>query len=127
MSNRTVKELFDLSGRVALVTGASGHLGHEMATALAEAGADVVVASRSLERAQESAQSLPTTGRNRHCAVELDHLESDSIAAGFASAVEAAGKIDILVNNGHQATTKTWHDASAEEFNAQLANATGYF
>lgn len=54
-------------------------------------------------------------------------MESTSITAGFAAALKATGKIDILVNNGHQATTKTWHDVSSEEFTEQLANATGYF
>jgi NAD(P)-dependent dehydrogenase (short-subunit alcohol dehydrogenase family) len=127
MSKRTVTELFDLSERVALVTGATGHLGFEMATGLAEAGAAVVLASRSLERANELVRRLPTARNAQHAAVELDHMDSNSITAGFAAAVKAAGKIDILVNNGHQATTKTWHDVSAEEFTEQLANATGYF
>jgi gluconate 5-dehydrogenase len=54
-------------------------------------------------------------------------MDNESIATGFAAAVRSAGKIDILVNNGHQATIKTWHDVSAEEFTEQLANATGYF
>ncbi len=54
-------------------------------------------------------------------------MDSASITAGLAAAVETAGKIDILVNNGHQATKKTWHDVSADEFTEQLANATGYF
>jgi gluconate 5-dehydrogenase len=127
MTQRTVRELFDLSGRVALVTGATGHLGRELATGLAEAGANVVVASRRLDRGEEVSRSLPTVDDSQHFAVELDHLDRDSIAAGFDAATDAAGKIDILVNNGHQATTKTWHDVTAEEFNRQLANATGYF
>lgn len=127
MSKRTVTELFDLSGRVALVTGATGHLGFEIATGLAEAGATVVAASRSLDRAQEVSRKLPALKGIRHAAVELDHLKSNSVTTGFASAVNTAGKIDILVNNGHQATTKTWHDVTSEEFTTQLANATGYF
>lgn len=127
MSGKTVRELFDLSGQVALITGASGHLGNAVATGLAEAGASVVAASRSLERAQDVARTLPTLGDAKHVAVQLDHLDSASVTAGFSDAVQAAGKIDILVNNGHNATTKTWHDISDDEFNAQLANATGYF
>src|SRR3954451_19076385 len=127
MSKRTVTELFDLSGRVALVTGATGHLGFEMATGLAEAGAAIVVASRSLGRANELLLRLPGVRDAEHSAIELDHMDGASITAGFGAAVKAAGKIDILVNNGHQATTKTWHDVSAEEFTQQLANATGYF
>jgi NAD(P)-dependent dehydrogenase (short-subunit alcohol dehydrogenase family) len=126
MSNRTVRELFDLSGRIALVTGATGHLGREMAVGLAEAGAQVVVTSRSLERAEDVVRNLPCTAVC-HFAVQLDHLNGDSIAAGFATAVEKAGTVDILVNNAHEATTQTWHDVTSEEFTAQLANATGYF
>jgi NAD(P)-dependent dehydrogenase (short-subunit alcohol dehydrogenase family) len=127
MRKRTVTELFDLSGRVALVTGATGHLGFEMATGLAEAGAAVVVASRSLERAQKIVRSLPAAPDAQHAAIELDHMDSTSITTGFIAATKAVGKIDILVNNGHQATTKTWQDVSSEEFTEQLANATGYF
>jgi NAD(P)-dependent dehydrogenase (short-subunit alcohol dehydrogenase family) len=127
MSQKTVPELFDLTGKVALVTGASGHLGRELAIGLAEAGASVVAASRSAERSEEVARALPVVRNAKHAAVALDHLDSASIASGFADAVNRAGQIDILVNNGHQATTKTWHDTTADEFTAQLANATGYF
>ncbi len=59
MSQKSVLELFDLSGKVALVTGASGHLGRELAIGLAEAGACVVAASRSAERGEEIARLLP--------------------------------------------------------------------
>src|SRR5262245_15493666 len=127
MTQKTVQELFDLSGKVALVTGASGHLGRELAIGLAEAGASVVAASRSAERGEEIARSLPLVGSATHSCVAIDHLDSASLAAGFAEAVNRAGHIDILVNNGHQATIKTWHDATADDFTAQLANASGYF
>jgi gluconate 5-dehydrogenase len=127
MNYKTVTDLFDLRGKVALVTGASGHLGRELAIGLAEAGANVVAASRSAERGERIAGSLPLIADAKHIAVELDHLDSTSIATGFADAVRRAGQIDILVNNGHQATTKTWQDTTGEEFTAQLANATGYF
>jgi gluconate 5-dehydrogenase len=127
MSNKTVSELFDLSGKVALVTGASGHLGRELSIGLAEAGASVVAASRSLERGEDTARSLPVVGSAQHTAVVLDHLDPTSLTSGFADALSRAGQIDVLVNNGHQATTKTWQDTTTEEFTAQLANASGYF
>ncbi len=127
MSGKTVRDLFDLSDKVALVTGATGHLGQEMAIGLAEAGASVVVSSRSFERAHQAVSKLPVMGNAQHRAVQLDHTNSRSISEGFAAAVQSASKIDILVNNGHLPTTRTWQNVESDEFTAQLANATGYF
>ena len=124
MAEPTVRELFDLTGRVALVTGGTGHLGSAMARALAEAGATVVISSRDRERAQAAAAALPGGG---HHAVELDHMDPASIDRGFAAAVAAAGRIDVLVNNGHEAQAADWTTVTAEQFTRQLANATGYF
>jgi gluconate 5-dehydrogenase len=123
----TVAELFDLTGKRALVTGASGHLGGAIARALAEAGATVVASSRELARAEAVAAALPTTGSIVHRAVQLDHMEETSLEAGFAQAVQAAGGLDILVNNGHEPLANDWTDVTGEQFTRQLANATGYF
>jgi len=124
MSEPTVGRLFDLTGRTALVTGATGHLGSAFARGLAEAGARVVVSSRRLEAAREAASSLPGEG---HAAVALDYLDPPTIDAGFTAAVEAAGSVDILVNNGHAGDASDWTNVTAEAFNRQLSNATGYF
>jgi gluconate 5-dehydrogenase len=126
MSDPTVQQLFDLTGRVALITGASGYLGRAMADALAETGARVVVASRELARAQETASALPFPERN-HLGVALDYLDADSLGTGFADAIDEAGQIDILVNNGNHPVGKDWTNVSADEFNRQLQTATGYF
>ncbi len=123
----TVPQLFDLTGKSALVTGASGYLGGALARALAEAGAQVVVGSRKLSRAQETADSLPASNDISHQAVELDHMDEKSLAAGFARATELSGGLDILVNNGHHPTPNDWNDVTSEQFNEQLGNATGYF
>ena len=125
--DRTVQELFDLTGRVALITGARGHLGRALADALAEAGARVVVSSRQLDRARAVAESLGGNESGRHLAVELDHLDEASIARGFDEAAAAAGRIDILVNNGHDPLGADWSTVTAEQFQRQLANLTGYF
>ncbi len=125
--HRSVQQLFDLSGRVALVTGATGHLGQALAAALAEAGARVVVASRELKKAQAASALLGGPQSGSHLAVSIDHLEEDSIKRGFAGAVEKAGQIDILVNNGHEGLAADWRDVTGEQFTRQLANATGYF
>ena len=127
MSDPTVQELFDLTGRVGLITGASGWLGRAMATALAEAGANVVVASRDAETGKQAAAKLPTQKGNQHHYVVLDQLDDDSIEYGFDAAVAAAGKVDILINNGHAADGHDLTDVTAEQFNRVLGNATGWF
>jgi len=117
--------LFDLTGRVALVTGASGHLGSVLARALAEAGATVVVASRDAARGEVARKELPDAAR--HHTVALDQLDESSLQHGFDEAVRKAGQIDILVNNGHEAAPADLVSVTGEEFSRQLAHATGYF
>lgn len=122
-----VQQLFDLTGRNALITGASGYLGSAMASALAEAGARVVVASRDLKKARATAAALGGALRGHHLAVALDQMDEGSIAHGFAEAVRLAGHIDVLVNNGHEALAADWSSVTGAEFTRHLANATGYF
>ena len=125
--NPSVQQLFDLGGRVALVTGASGHLGRALAEALAEAGCHVVVASRDSNRAKAAAEQLAGPEAGRHLAVSIDQLDEQSVVSGFQAAVDQAGQIDILVNNGHEGLAADWTDVTAEQFTRQLSNATGYF
>lgn len=127
MTEPTIHELFDLSGKVALITGASGHLGRSLAAALAEAGASVVVASRDIDRARESAGGLPRAAGAVHSAVVIDQLDDESIESGFRQAVSQAGQLDILVNNGQAGDAHDLTNVTAEQFNRQLTNATGYF
>jgi gluconate 5-dehydrogenase len=121
-----VERLFDLSGKVALITGASGYLGSAMAQGLAEAGAAVVAASRDLDRAYQAIRLLPERGAVHH-AVPLDHMDESSLSQGFQDALNAAGRVDILVNNGHAAQGNDWTDVRGPQFSRQLENATGYF
>jgi gluconate 5-dehydrogenase len=110
---------------VALLTGASGHLGSAFARALAEAGANVVAASREIAKAEATIAALP--GEQKHYAVELDQMQPASLQAGFALAKLMTGGIDILVNNGHAALGKDWTCISQSEFAEQLGNAAAYF
>jgi NAD(P)-dependent dehydrogenase (short-subunit alcohol dehydrogenase family) len=123
----TVHELFDLTGKSALVTGATGYLGLSLASALAEAGANVVTASRSEARASEVAALLPTPRGQRHFGVAIDHADANAAENGFDEAAEKAGGLDILVNNGHELLAADLRTVTADEFTRQLANATGYF
>lgn len=127
MAERTIQNLFDLSGRVALITGGSGYLGQSLSRALAEAGASVVVASRNLKTAQQAATQLPSPHGAAHHAVVLDQLDEASLNHGFDDAVEAAGGVDILVNNGQQGHALDLTSVTAEAFNRDLQNTTGYF
>lgn len=123
----TVSELFDLRGRVALVTGAGGHLGSAMASALAEAGSRVVCTSRDLQRAASAAASLPDEHQVKHLGLELDQLDAESIEHCVDSTIRSAGRIDILINNAHEPLKSDWTNVTADEFNRQLTNVTGYF
>ncbi len=91
-----MSNLFDLSGRVALVTGANTGLGRGMALALAQAGADVVGVSR--KSALETEKDVRATGR-RFLGVQADLGSTKPIADILAQARSAFGSIDILVNN----------------------------
>lgn len=123
----TIGQLFDLSGKVALITGATGYLGQAMARALAEAGASVVITSRDQARAEAAANELPVVGSARHHGVALDYMDAASIERGVSDAIARAGRIDILVNNGYERVTADLRNVTAEQFTRQLANATGCF
>jgi len=95
----TLKELHNLKGKVALITGGARHLGLDAADVLAEAGCDLVITSRKLENAESTAGKL----KNRHgCDVlplSLDVCESGMVEEVFRQAVRWKGHLDILVNN----------------------------
>ncbi len=123
----TVQELFDLSGKVALITGGTGHLGSAMARALAEAGATVVLTSRSTDKAVAAAATLPRSKGIPHVGIALDHMKTDQLGDAFARALDHAGRIDVLIDNGHEAEPADWSTITPEQFTGQLANASGYF
>ena len=123
----TVHELFDLTGRTAIITGSTGHLGSSMARALAEAGGRVICTSRVEANAVEVASRLPDPCGVKHVGLALDQMDSGSIDEFFGRAVAAAKSVDILVNNGHEAIPGDWSTVTGDEFNRQLANVTGYF
>lgn len=109
-----MNDLFDLTGRVAVITGASRGLGQYFGRALARAGADLVVTSRTLDALADFQQEIQELGR-RAVAVELDVLERESIRALAERTLEAYGQIDILVNNAglnirKPAVQVTWAD-----------------
>jgi gluconate 5-dehydrogenase len=106
--------MFDLTGRTALVTGASRGLGERFAITLAKAGADVVVTSRSLESLVKIKAEIEAVGRKCYPVV-LDVSSFESIKEAIGNVKKQVDKIDILVNNAgcnvrKPATEITWDD-----------------
>jgi NAD(P)-dependent dehydrogenase (short-subunit alcohol dehydrogenase family) len=105
----------DLSGRVALVTGASSGLGAQFARTLSRAGAAVVLASRRVEKLKELRAQIEAEGGDAHV-VALDVTSMDSIRAAVAHAETEMGAIDILINNSGVSTTQRLQDVAEADF-----------
>ena len=115
--------MFDLSGKTALVTGASRGLGQYMARALAKAGADLIVTSRTRESLAPFQLEIESLGR-QCTSLELDVREYDSIQR----MADACGKVDILVNNAGCNVRKRAVDVTWEDWNLVLdTNLRGTF
>ena len=97
VANTTLKN-FDLSGRIALVTGSSAGIGFALARGLAQAGATVVLNARSRDKLEQSATHLRSEGATVHLA-PFDVTEADAVAAAIDGIERDIGAIDILVNN----------------------------
>ena len=118
----TIGELLDLTGRVAVVTGGAGHLGTAMSEALSEAGAHVVVASRSLDRCREVADRLSSAGP-KAMAVQLDTTKEASMFAVVDQVVREFGRVDVLVNNAYSAKAhRSPEDIPVDVFESALHN-----
>jgi NAD(P)-dependent dehydrogenase (short-subunit alcohol dehydrogenase family) len=119
--------LFNLSGRVALVTGASRGLGQQFARALAGAGADLAITSRTRTSLDSFANEIRALG-HRVAAVELDLRDQASIEAAVADALRQLGQIDILGHDAGCNIRKRAIDVSWEDWNAILdTNLRGTF
>ncbi len=123
-----MSDLFDLNGQVALITGASRGLGKEMAIALAEAGADLVVGSRHKDDIEKAAEEISETNIARVRAIELDVTDRESVESFVGAAVDEFGKIDILVNNaGTNIRSPICEIKDADWQAVQLVNVDGVF
>ncbi len=113
----------DLSGRVALVTGASSGLGMQFAKTLAAAGAGVVLAARRIERLKTLRAEIEAEGGDAHV-VGLDVTDPVSIRAAVAHAETEMGAIDILVNNSGISTTQKLTDVTPEDYDRVMGTNT---
>jgi NAD(P)-dependent dehydrogenase (short-subunit alcohol dehydrogenase family) len=108
---------FDLSGKVALVTGASSGLGVHFARTLASAGASVAIAARRADRLASLQAELHKAG-NKAAAVELDVQSGKSVGAAFDAGEKALGAIDIVVNNAGISIVKPALEMPEEDWDA---------
>ncbi len=119
--------LFDLTGKTALITGASRGLGQQFARALAGAGADLAITSRTLASLEPFAIEMRALGHRVVC-VELDLRNQASIESAVAEAIGGLGHLDILVNNAGCNIRKPAVDVSWEDWNTILdTNLRGTF
>ncbi len=119
--------LFDLTGRVAIVTGGNGGIGLGIARGLAQAGAAVVVAARNAGKSAAAVKELEALGA-RATALEVELRDEASCRALVAGAVERLGRLDILVNNAGINIRKPPQDYSLDEWRGVLdTNLTGAF
>ncbi|WP_119354120.1 SDR family oxidoreductase [Azohydromonas sediminis] len=117
----------DLSGRVALVTGASSGLGAQFARTLARAGAAVVLAARRIERLKTLRAEIEAAGGDAHV-VALDVTDPDSIKSAVAHAETEMGTLDILVNNSGVSTTQRLVDVTPDDYDHVMdTNTRGAF
>ena len=117
----------NFKGKVAFVTGASSGLGARFAKILAEAGAEVVLAARRIERLKELRAEIESNGGAAHM-VQLDVTDYDSIKSAIAHAETEAGPIDILVNNSGVSTTQKLVDVSPDDYDFVMdTNLKGSF
>ena len=122
-----VRRLFDLSGRVAIVTGGSVGLGRQMAEGLAEAGANVVLCARRKERCEQAADELRKSGVET-LAIGADIKSTEDVRRMVESTVDRFGRIDILVNNAGTAWGAPVETMQLEHWNKVIeTNLTGTF
>ena len=118
--------LFDLKGRTALVTGASSGLGRHFAGVLSQAGADVVVAARRMDRLETLAEEISKHG-GRALPVAMDVTSDDSVSGAFAEIKEALGRpCDIIISNSGLSREALFREQSEADWNTVIdTNLTG--
>ena len=119
--------MFDLNGKVALVTGGNGGIGLGMALGLAKAGARVVVAARNAEKSAAAVEALRAAGSDSFALV-ADVTDEASVTALFDAVAERCGRLDILINNAGTTVRKPVDQLALAEWNSVMdTNLTSAF
>ncbi|HLY83951.1 MAG TPA: glucose 1-dehydrogenase [Acidimicrobiales bacterium] len=108
---------FDLTGKIALVTGGSRGLGYQMVLAFAERGADVIIASRKIANCETVAEEVRALGR-KALAVQVHAAKWDSIDELIEASYAEFGRVDLLVNNAGMSPPMPSHEVTEELFDS---------
>ena len=123
-----MKNYFDLTGQVAIVTGCSGGLGVQMAKALANQGCRIVPIARRMEKLEEVANELRTEYGVEVLPIRCDITQTDQVEAVVKQTMEHFGRIDILINNAGTGAVAPAEDITDEQFEGELSiDLTGTF
>ena len=114
-----MKQLFDLEGKVAIVTGGNGGLGLAMATGLAAAGANIVVAARNPAKTAAALAQIEAAGAQA-LGISVDVSEESDINGMVTQTLDTFGRVDILVNNAGVTVRREPQDLSADEWDHVL-------
>ncbi len=122
-----IQQLFDLTGKVAIVTGGATGLGRQMAEGLAEAGADLVLCARKKERCEQAAEELRLLG-GKTLALACDVKNPADIRAVVQTAISKFGHLDILINNAGTSWGAPVEEMTLDQWNKVIeTNLTGTF
>ena len=116
-----MKNYFDLTGQVAIVTGCSTGLGVQMAKALANQGAKIVAIARRKEKIDEVAAEIAKTYGVETLAVQCDITDTDRVNAAVDEVLAKFGRIDIVINNAGTGAVAPAEDITDEQFNGELS------
>jgi 2-deoxy-D-gluconate 3-dehydrogenase len=122
-----INKLFDLTGKVAIVTGGNGGIGLGMARGLADAGATIVIVGRNQPKSAAATEEIKKTG-GKAIAIEADVTDRNAVKDVIAGTVREFGRLDILVNNAGINIRKPPQDLAAEEWDSVIStNLTSAF
>lgn len=114
------KDLFDLTGKVVLITGGSGHLGTAMSHALSQYNATLVLASRNHTNNQKLARKLRTQYGNEVMALEMDFANEENVEKAIKAVTMKHRQIHVLINNAYYGAGTTFHNMKKEDWKKGL-------
>lgn len=113
---KTLEELFDLDGKVVFISGGAGYLGSAMCEALAELGANLVIASRDKAKCEDYAKSITERFGTENLGLEVDVTNIDQLKKVFKDTVDHFGRLDVLINNAWSGNKNTFESISYEDW-----------